>query len=333
MRLLILGGTAWLGREVATIAAREGHHVTCLARGTSGAVADGVRLVAADRDGPDAYQAVAGEFWDAVVDVARHPGHVRRAVAALEPSVGHYVYVSSCSAYADHSRPGENESAATLPLLEADVMESAETYGEAKVACEEAVLAGFGAERSALLRAGLIAGFGDESGRTGYWPMRFAHPASPDGAVLVPAAPDLGMQLIDVRDLAAWIVELAANRVGGTFNATGPVHPFADIVAAARTAARHDGDLVRVDQAWLEANAVDPWAGPTSLPLWLPLPEYAGFGTRDTAAAVAAGLRTRPLVDTFLAALEWEEQQGVDRPRGAGLTDDDERRLLAAARG
>lgn len=332
MRLLILGGTAWLGREVAETALRGDHEVVCLARGTAGAVADGARLVVADRDDPAAHQAVGAEQWDAVVDVARQPGHVRRAVAALADRARHFVFVSSCSVYADHSVPGADESAAVLPALAGDVMESNETYGEAKVACERAVADGFGPDRSALLRAGLIAGFGDDSDRAGYWPMRFAHPASLDGAVLVPETPDLGMQLIDVRDLASWIVELAAGGVAGTFNATGPAQPLADVLDAARQAGGHDGELVGVGQEWLTANDVSPWAGPTSLPLWLPLPDYAGFGTRDTSAAVAAGLRTRPLVDTFSAALEWEEQQGIGRQRGAGLTDTDERRLLAAAR-
>lgn len=332
MRLLILGGTAWLGREVAATALRDGHEVTCLARGTAGPVADGARLVIADRDDPAAYDAVAGEQWDAVVDVARHPGHVRRSIAALASSVGHHVFVSSCSAYADHSDPGADESADVLPALADDVMATMETYGEAKVACERAVVEGFGPDRAAVLRAGLIAGFGDDSGRTGYWPMRFSHPSSDDGAVLVPEAPDLGMQLIDVRDLAAWIVELAAGGVAGTFNATGPSRPLVDILAAAQQAAGHDGELVGVGQEWLTTNKVSPWAGPTSLPLWLPLPEYAGFGTRDTTAAVGAGLRTRPLVETFAAALEWEQQQRIGRSRGAGLTDEDERRLLAAAR-
>lgn len=331
MRLLILGGTAWLGREVAATALREGHEVTCLARGTAGPVADGARLVIADRDDPAAYDAVAGEQWDAVVDVAWHPGHVRRSVGALASGVGHHVFVSSCSVYAEHSVAGADESADVLPALADDVMATMETYGEAKVACERAVVEGVGPDRAAVLRAGLIAGFGDDSGRTGYWPMRFAHPASDDGAVLVPDAPDLGMQLIDVRDLAAWIVELAAGGVAGIFNATGPSQPLVDVLAAAQQAAGHDGELVGVGQEWLTTSEVGPWAGPMSLPLWLPLPEYAGFGTRDTTAAVAAGLRTRPLVDTFAAALEWEEREGIGRRRGAGLTDDDERRLLSAA--
>lgn len=330
MRLLILGGTAWLGREVARSAIDAGHDVTCLARGSAGAVAEGATLVVADRDDPGAYDEVAGEEWDAVVDVARQPGHVRRAVAALVDRAGHFVFVSSCSVYADHSVPGADESAELLPALEGDVMETMETYGEAKVACESAVVEGFGAQCSALLRAGLIVGRGDGSDRAGYWPMRFAHPAGDDGAVLVPDAPDLGMQLIDVRDLAEWTVSVAAARLPGAFNATGPAQPLADVLNAARSVAGHSGPLVPATQEWLQQHEVGFWSGPRSLPLWLPLPEYAGFGTRDTSSAIAAGLRTRPLADTFGDALAWEEELGVDRDRTAGLSPAEERELLAS---
>jgi nucleoside-diphosphate-sugar epimerase len=330
MRLLVLGGTAWLGRQVAAAATAAGHDVVCLARGSSGDVAPRTRLVVADRSGPGAYDGVAADSWDAVVDVARQPGHVRGAVAALVGRVQHYVYVSSCSAYADNTVPGQDESAALLPALEADVMESVESYGEAKVACERAVADAVGPDRCALVRAGLIAGHGDPSDRAGYWPMRFAHPAGDDGAVLVPDSPTLGMQLVDVEDLAAWIVLLAEERVAGPFNAVGPSAPLGDLLAAAREAAGHAGPLVTVDQDWLVEHGVEPWAGRRSLPLWLPLPEYAGFGTRDVSSATAAGLRTRPLVETMRAALAWEEELGVGRERNAGLSDGEERELLAA---
>lgn len=331
MRLLVLGGTGWLGREVAGVAVAAGHDVVCLARGRAGAAADGARLVVADRSQADAYERVSAERWDAVVDVTDQPGWARQAVDALADRVGHWVYVSSCSVYADHAVVGADETAPLLPALTAHVMASPEQFGEAKVACERAVVDGVGAHRSAVVRAGLIGGAGDTSDRTGYWPMRFAHPAADDGAVLVPAA-DVAMQLIDVRDLAAWIVALAAGARPGTFNATGPAAPLTEILDAARRAGGHGGELVAVDQEWLTAHQVGPWAGPRSLPLWLPVPDYAGFGARDASAAVAAGLHARPLVETFTSALRWEEELGVGRPRGAGLTDDEERELLAAAR-
>lgn len=333
MRILVLGGTAWLGREIATTALARGHEVTCLARGRSGSPPDGVVTVLADRDRPDAYEAVAGNAWDAVVDVSRQPGQVRRAVAALQERAAFFVFVSTLNVYADTATPGQDESAPLLPALEADVMESEETYGEAKVACEEAVLEGFGAERCMLARVGLIGGPGDTSGRSGYWPWRFARPAAADGAVLVPDPSGLHAQLIDVRDLATWLVEVAEQRTAGKYNVTGDTTTLADFLALAREVAGHSGPVVEADRTWLKEQGVQPWMGKRSLPLWLPIPEYAGFATRRNRAARAAGLRFRPLSETLADTLAWElSDEGPGPDREAGLSDDDERALLEAYR-
>lgn len=221
MDLLILGGTAWLGSEIARQALADGHAVTCLARGSTAPPPTGASHIAADRDRPDAYDAVRGRHWDAVIDVARQPGHVRGAMAALAEHTEVVVYVSSISVYADHSKPGATESAALLPPLDADVMESMETYGEAKVACEQGVVDAVGGDRAVLVRAGLIGGPDDSSDRTAYWPGRFARPSTDDGTVLVPAGAGLRSQLIDVRDLAAWILAVVPGNARGAFNATG----------------------------------------------------------------------------------------------------------------
>jgi 2'-hydroxyisoflavone reductase len=222
MRLLILGGTAWLGRCVADTALRLGDEVTCLARGLSGETAVGAVLVRADRTRPDAYERVAEGSWDVVVDVTRHPGQVRGAVAALADRTRLFVFVSSGNVYADHSFPGQDETGELVAALDRDVMESMESYGPAKVACEQLVRQGFGQERALIARVGLIGGPGDVFDRTGYWPLRFARPPSEDGAVLVPNAPQLPTQVIDVRDLAAWIVDASGRGLVGTFNVTGP---------------------------------------------------------------------------------------------------------------
>lgn len=167
MDLLILGGTGWLGGTMATTALGRGHAVTCLARGHSGKVPAGAKLLRTDRDQPDAYAEVASRDWGAVVDVSRQPGQVRRAAEALGSRTTTYVFVSSGSVYADHSTPGQDETAPLLPPLEGDVMRSMEEYGEAKVACERRVLDLFGAERALIVRAGLIGGPGDASDRVG----------------------------------------------------------------------------------------------------------------------------------------------------------------------
>ena len=178
MRLLILGGTAWLGGHVARAALRGGHEVTCLARGSSGEAPAGVHFVQSDRDRSGAYDRVTRQTWDAVVDVSRHPGQVRAAAAALSGQSASYVFIPSVSAYRDKDIPGEDEAAALLPPLERDVMESMQTYGEAKVACEQHVLGSFGPARSFIVRVGLIGGPGDLFDRSGYWPLRFARPAA-----------------------------------------------------------------------------------------------------------------------------------------------------------
>lgn len=329
MRLLILGGTAWLGGLLAAAASERGHETTCLARGRAGAAPAGARFVKADRDRPEAYDEVAGREWDAVIDVSRQPGHVRRAVEALAPGSASYVFVSSASVYADNSTPGQAEDAPLLPALDSDVMESMETYGEAKVACEEHVLAAFGSDRSLIVRAGLIGGPGDTTDRTGYWPWRFAKPAADDGSVLVPDVPELLTQVIDVRDLAAWLVESAAAGRHGIFNATGEAVRLPRHLDAARTVAGHAGPVVAAPQEWLLEHGVEPWMGERSLPLWLPLPDYAGFCARDSKAARAAGLVARPLEETLADTLAWERTRDPGRRRQAGLSDADERSLLA----
>jgi len=152
--------------------------------------------------------------------------------------------------------------------------------------------------------------------------------------VLVPDCPDLATQVIDVRDLAAWLAHCIEARVHGTFNACGPVTRFADHLDAARRVASHTGRLVTVSDEWLTEHEVDPWAGPRSLPLWLPNHAQAGFGGRSTEAAAAAGLVCRPLEQTLEGVLDWEVPQALGRPhraRNAGLSPADERRLIQAA--
>ncbi len=328
MRVLVLGGTAWLGGYITQSALEGGQQVTCLARGESGSVVGGAAFVEADRTQPGAYDEVTSGGWDVVVDVSRQPGQVRDAAAALADHSAAFIFVSSGNVYADHSVPGQDEGAALLPALDGDVMESMETYGEAKVACEQYVLEAFGPDRALIVRAGLIGGPGDIFGRTGYWPHRFAYPATEDGRVLVPDAHGLATQVIDVRDLAAWIAECGKGGVSGIFNAMGETLPLPQHLQVARKVAGHSGPVVAASQEWLLAQGVEPWMGERSLPLWLPEPEDAGFNARDSSAARAAGLLTRPLAETLADVLAWELTKDPALPRRSGLTRDDERHLL-----
>lgn len=313
-RRLVLGGTRFLSHAVAAAAVARGHEVVCVARGSSGRVPDGATLVVADRDAPGSLDVLRGERFDAVVEVSRSLPWVRDALAVVD--AGHWTFVSTVSVYADSATPGQGVDA---PLL---VPREDGDYGAVKVASEDVVRA---ARPDALIvRAGLICGPGDLSDRFGYWPARFAR----GGHALVPDAREQPLQLVDVRDLAAWIVDAGERGLGGTFDASGPrttLGAVLDEVAAAVGAP--DLVLVPIAPAALEAAGVAPWGGPRSLPLWLPAP-HVGIVARDTAPVAAAGLVCRPVASTARAALAHERALGVGRSRRAGLVPVEEAALL-----
>jgi nucleoside-diphosphate-sugar epimerase len=320
MRLLVLGGTQFLGRAIAAHACAIGHDVTCAARGVAGAAPQGARFIRVDRDVPDGLAPLTGERFEAVVDVSRHPGQVRRAVAALKPRAGHWTFVSSVSVYADNRTPGQRADTAPLrPPTAPDIERSTEDiYGAAKVACEQAT-----GEGAFICRAGLIVGPEDPTGRFTYWPMRLHR----GGEVLVPGTPDDAVQLIDVRDLAQWIVLAAQNGLTGCFDAIGPSFTRGEFLAQCAAAVGLSCTFTWADRAFLERHDIKRWSGPRSLPLWLPLPEFAGFLTRDTAPARAAGLTVRPLTETVRDTLAWARAAGGTV---TGLTANEESQALKA---
>ena len=322
--MLVLGGTAWLGRTVAEEALRRGHDVTCLARGSADPP-KGAGFVAADRDLDDGLSAVAGEPWDAVVDVTRHPAHARRAVRDL--TTGHRVLVSTGNVYAGFEALEQGEDSPLRDPLDGDLMTSMEVYGEAKVACETAVREASGT--ATIVRSGLIGGPGDASGRTGYWPWRFAHPVGE--RVVVPDDLEFPCALVDVRDLAEWLVSGAEQRLDGTFNATGPTTSLREVLGVSARVAGSSATPLPVEPNRLAELGIGAWMGPASLPMWIDDRAWRGFATMDTARARAAGLVTRPLAETMRDTLAYEEARTV--PRDAGLTDDDERRVQEAVLG
>ncbi|WP_214317705.1 NAD-dependent epimerase/dehydratase family protein [Nonomuraea sediminis] len=313
MRTLVLGGTRFLSREIARQARDRGHEVVCAARGLAGDPPPGVEFVRVDRSEDGGLAPVEGTF-DLVIDVASYPSLVRRAVAELAGRAGHWTFVSSRSVYSDFSRV---DHVLHEPLAAGADETAPENFGAAKVACEQIV-----GDDALLVRAGLIVGPEDQSDRFTYWVDRLAR----GGPVLAPGTPDDPVQLVDVRDLAAWTLEAAGRGLAGPYDAISL--PFGRGMLLAEIAAGLGvrPELVWAGQEFLAVQKVAPWMGPRSLPMWLPLPEYAGF-TRDTSATLAAGLRIRPVADTARDTLAWQRASGHTVSR-AGLTPAEEADLL-----
>lgn len=311
MRLLVLGGTRFLSHSVAEQAVDRGWDVTCACRGESGPLPAGVTHVPWDRS-LDAPSALTEGRWDAVVDVSRTPSHVRRAVAAVPDA--HWIFVSTINVYADNGSP------AMEPLVDAitadvDLADDPEAYGPMKVACEQLVTAG--ATSSMLVRPGLIVGPGDGSGRFSYWPDRLAR----GGEVLAPGSPDDVVQVIDVRDLAGWLLDAAEARTTGAFDGVGETMPLAQLLGEVAAGVGAQPSFTWVDTDFLTEQGVEPWSGEGSIPLWLPRPEYDGMLSHSPKPAIVAGLRLRPVADTARDTLG---------ETAIGITAERERELLEA---
>lgn len=318
--VLILGGTGWLSGRIAQRWLDAGASVTVLARGGRPAPY-GAALVTADRDDPDAYARVADRDWDEIVDISSRPDHVAAAVDALADRTRHWTYVSSLSAYAANDEVGADESAALAePLGSGEEYD----YSRAKAACEASVRNAL-VHRAAIVRPGLIVGPGDPTDRFGYWVARFALAAAEP--VLVPAAPGAMAQVIDVDDLTDFIVAFGRERWTGVANTIGDPLPLAELLALARDVAGHSGEVVRADDDWLVARDVAHWAGPRSLPLWLP-DDMPGFATRSNAVYRLLGGTIRPLRATLERTLADERGRGLARERSTGLARDAERELI-----
>ena len=232
--------------------------------------------------------------------------------------------MSSGNAYEKFDTPGADESAVLREPTELDVAER-EQYGEAKVACELASREVVG-DRLVIARAGLIGGPGDTSDRAGAWVARAAR--APEEPLLVPDTPELPTSVIDVRDLAAWLLDCATEGRTGTFDAVGPVVPFGEWIELVREVGGHTGPVVLAPQTWLEEQEVEQYMGPDSLAMWLTEPGYEGWSSRSGAAALSAGLTHRSRRDFLVDTLAWERELGLDRERRAGLSPAKEKELI-----
>lgn len=319
MKLLVLGGTRFLGRHLVQQAQARGHEVTLFHRGrTAPELFDDAEHLRGDRNGD--LSLLHGRQWDAVIDTCGYlPRVVHRSATLLRDAVDRYLFVSSISVYADGSVPGQDERSARAALPSADCEDIPAHYGALKAACEDAVLAQFG-ERSLLLRPGLIVGPFDPSGRFTYWVQRVAR----GGIVLAPSSPGYPVQFIDARDLAAWALDLLDRRDSGTFNASGPAVPlgFGAMLVECRRALGVAAEFEWLDGAFLATRGVNAW---TELPLYAG-EEDRGMNEVDIGKALAAGLRLRSLAETCIDTAAWAS--GVTLPPGIGLAPEREAALI-----
>ncbi len=319
MRLLIIGGTVFLGRHLVSSALSAGHHVTTLNRGTYNlAEQANVEKLLADREVN--LNVLSGRTFDAVIDTcAYHPDTVRRTMNVLARSVGTYVFISTISVH-DLSAIGISEND---PIIYTHPGERG-NYGSLKADCEK-ILTDFIPERCLIIRPGLMAGPYDPTDRFTYWPARFAR----GGKIAVPEHLDRPVQFIDARDLASWVISLADAQARGIYIATGPDERLnlGGFFEACQDVARTDSQMVRVEDIMLEKAGVAPW---TELPLWIPasMRSFAGAMRLDRRKAVEAGLKCRPIKNTITDTLTWDQQRDPSIPRVAGLSEEREAKLL-----
>ena len=300
MRLLILGGTVFVGRALTDAALDAGHEVTHFRRGTT-APDPRVQTLRGDRTWDLA--ALASGTWDAVIDTSGYlPSIVERSARALEGRIGSYVFISTISVYAG---PRYSEDAPVLPPVD-EPPKSLEHYGALKAMCEARVKAVFGGG-ALVIRPGLIVGPHDPTDRFTYWPVRMAA----GGEVLAPGRPARPVQFIDVRDLARWTVGMAVRRAAGTFNATGPASllTMGRFLECARDTLSPTARLEWVDDAFLVEQGVKPWM---EMPLWIAQGGgHEGMLETDISRALEHGLELRPVSATLRDTLAWQRTRPV----------------------
>ena len=324
MKILILGGTKFLGRHLVDAALAAGHEVTLFNRGkTAPDLFPNVETILGDREHD--IEKLSGRAWDAVIDVAGYvPRIVRLSARALEGAVKKYVFISSISVYVDFKKPGMDESYPLAKMPDESKEENdPETYGARKALCERVVQELYG-DRAIIVRPGLIVGPYDPSDRFTYWPMRVKR----GGDMITPDKPQTPIQIIDVRDLAEFIIELIEDDASGMYHVTGPSHElligeFLDLckLVTGSAAAFH---WASVD--FLKEHEVEPWS---DMPVWIPdTREDAGFPRVNVAKAIHAGLKFRPLEDTIRDTVEWAETRPADHQWRSGLEPAKEKILL-----
>jgi 2'-hydroxyisoflavone reductase len=332
MRILIVGGTRFVGRAIAEAAVASGHEVTLLHRGKTmpDSLADAEHVLV-DRDSDRLGDALAGRAFDATVDVCSYvPRQVDTLARALDGRGGHHVYISTMSVYVDEQDFGFDEGG-TLATLDDPTTEDVtnQTYGGLKALCEQAAVAAYGEDGVALVRPTYVVGPHDPTGRFTWWVRRIAD----GGQVLAPGPYEAPMQVIDARDQGEWCVRLAERSASGPFNSVAPTPPygFGDLLdAAVRAVGPRGTELVWVDGGWLREQGED---GQT-LPLWTE-GVSENVMAADPTRALNTGLSPRPLTETVADTLKWIKDEDPQPVAGWGVSPEREAALLEswAARG
>jgi len=334
LRILVLGGTRFLGPHMAEYALARGHTLTFFNRGkTNPGVLPSVERIQGDRNGQ--LDGLKGRKWDAVIDNSGYvPRHVRLSAELLKESVPHYLFISTVSVYASFAAANDEDSQVGK-LADATVEKvDGETYGPLKALSESAAQAVYGPAATTILRPGLIVGPDDNTDRFTYWPARAAR----GGEFAAPGTPRDPIQIVDVRDLAAFAIRCVEQRTAGVFNALSPVGRFTigDVVNESVQAARQvvnpqpPPSAVWLPAEFLAAQSVAPWS---DMPVWAPSAgEEAGFALTSAARAMQAGLTIRPMADTVTDTLRWHLQRPeAERQKlKAGLPPEREAAVLAA---
>ena len=326
MRILIIGGTHFLGRHLVESGLERSHEITLFNRGKSNpGLFPHLETILGDREKD--IEKLKGRIWDAVIDTSGYfPRIVRLSAQVLEPSVTRYVFISSVSVYENFKKVGINETDPVGKIQDETVEEiTGETYGPLKALCEQVVRDIFGTDRTLIIRPGLIVGPHDPTDRFTYWPVRVAR----GGDVLAAEKPDAPIQIIDVRDLAEWTIKLIEEQASGTYNATGPGYELTlgRLLDMSKQVSGSDATFRWAGVDFLNQNKVEAWS---DLPVWVPDDEEgAGFSRIDVSKAIAAGLTFRPLEDTVRDTLEWAKERPSEHAWRAGLTAEREQQLLA----
>ncbi|MEU6237900.1 NAD-dependent epimerase/dehydratase family protein [Kitasatospora sp. NPDC047058] len=349
MKILLLGGSSFLGRAFAAEALGRGHEVTTFNRGRSHADLPGVEAVHGERDSAgDVERLVRGQHWDAVIDTsAQQPAQAAASARLLREHAGHYTFVSSVHAFADWPAQAITEDSPLHPCP-ADTPPDQPFSSALKAGCERAVQEYFGAERTLILNSGMLIGPYENGGRLPWWLERMAR----GGPVLAPGDPERAMQVIDVRDFAVFGVDVAAAGHTGRYLTTAPAGnvTFGEFLATCReVVGEPDDGRPRAELVWVPdgpllaegPDSVQPWL---ELPLWAPaVPELAGAWLADTTRAQSAGLRCRPFAETARDTWAWLRQRGPAEdtdadgrkgrqgaPHRQGIVPAKEQRLLSA---